>query len=342
MRIEPNPYGTHRVISPRGVLPQAAIQLNVALPLFSNEILIEVKKLNIDSTSFCQIVKSEVTGEKVRAKILEIVTQCGKMHNPVTNSGGMLIGRVKEIGKNYQGPLPLKTGDEIATLVSLTLTPLHLEKIDRIDFKTGQVACSGHAILFETGIAASLPADIPQNIALALLDVCGAPALVQRYARAGDKILFVGSGKSARLSAAALKNKWEGQIQIHALDISQGSLKEMKQMKLADEIFKIDATSVGALLAAPELCNNYDLVVNVANVPGTEMSSILAVKERGRILFFSMATAFGKVALGAEGIGKDAEFIIGNGYAQGHAELALDVYRNHTGLRKWFEEKYKI
>lgn len=331
-------YGTRRVIKPLGVLPQAAEVLDTNLPLLNNEILIEIACLNLDSTSFKQLC--EQGKDQVADQILEIVSSRGKMHNPVTNSGGMLIGRVKEIGSQYKGALKLKLGDALATLVSLTLTPLKIEKIHSIDFKTGQVQCSGHAILFESGIAAKLPQDIPEKISLALLDVCGAPALVQRYAKAQDKVLFIGSGKSAKLSAAALKLKFEDQVQIHALDISQESLNEMKTMKLADEVFQTDATHVGALLAAPELLNHYDLVVNVANVPGTEMLSILSVKQGGRIIFFSMATEFGKVALGAEGIGKDAEFIIGNGYAEGHADLVLDVYRNHAALRKWFEAKY--
>ncbi len=71
------------------------------------------------------------------------------------------------------------------------------------------------------------------------------------------------------------------------------------------------------------------------------MTSLLAVKQRGKVIFFSMATNFSKVALGAEGIGKDAELIIGNGYAEGHADLALDLVRKNPKLREYFERKYK-
>ena len=48
----------------------------------------------------------------------------GKQHNPVTGSGGMFIGYVREIGERLRDRIDLKAGDRIASLVSLTLTPL--------------------------------------------------------------------------------------------------------------------------------------------------------------------------------------------------------------------------
>ncbi|HXN55868.1 MAG TPA: L-erythro-3,5-diaminohexanoate dehydrogenase, partial [Myxococcales bacterium] len=80
----------------------------------------------------------------------------------------------------------------------------------------------------------------------------------------------------------------------------------------------------------------FDLVVNCASVPGTEMGSILAAREGGEVLFFSMATSFTAAALGAEGVGKDVRLTIGNGYARGHAELALDLVRTTPALRELF------
>ncbi len=340
MRSSASPYGFHRVLEPLSVLPQAAQTLDINLPIQENELLLQVDILNLDSTSFRQIAESCKNGlQRMKQAILGIVRERGKMHNPVTNSGGMLIGKILEIGKNYQGSVKTKVGDKIATLVSLTLTPLHLESIDSVDLKTGQVKAQGYAILFESGIASVLPSDIPEKIALAVLDVCGAPALALRHAKQKDRVLFVGGGKSAKLSAAALKGKFVNDIMIHALDVSKENLDEMKSMGLVDEVFVGDATKVRAIHELP-LRKDYDLVVNVANVPRSEMISVMAVKEKGKVIFFSMATEFGKVALGAEGIGKDATFIIGNGYAKWHAELALDLLRKNKKIRQWFEQKY--
>jgi len=96
-------YGTHRVIEPAGVLPQPAKKISNDMEIFSNEILIDVIALNIDSASFTQI--EEEAGhdvEKIKAKIKEIVAEKGKMQNPVTGSGGMLIGTVEKIGDDLR------------------------------------------------------------------------------------------------------------------------------------------------------------------------------------------------------------------------------------------------
>jgi hypothetical protein len=47
-----------------------------------------------------------------------------------------------------------------------------------------QIDIDGQAILFETGLFAKLPADIPEKMALAILDVAGAPAQTARLVHA--------------------------------------------------------------------------------------------------------------------------------------------------------------
>jgi L-erythro-3,5-diaminohexanoate dehydrogenase len=337
MRNKGNPYGIHRVIDPMAEFPQVARRLDTSLPIYSNEILIHVNRINIDSTSFKQLCEiSDHDPEKVKRRILDLVQEQGKLHNPVTNSGGMLVGSVAEIGKDYQGPLTLKVGEIIATLVSLTLTPLYLNDIQEVEMKTGQMRASGYAILFETGIACKLPSDLPERVALSVLDICGAPALVLRHVQEGDRVLFIGAGKSAKLSAAAIRREWGDRIKIDCLDVNAQALEEIRQLGFANEVYQADATKMETLH------NSYDLVVNVTNVPGTEMTSIIAVREGGKVIFFGMGTSFTKVALGAEGIAKDATFIIGSGYARGHAELALTLVRENKVLREWFEKKYEM
>lgn len=154
-----NKYGTHRVISPKGVLPQPADKLDNNMDeIYDNEILIDVQTLNIDSASFTQI-EEQAGGDK--AKIAEImhgiVEKQGKHRNPVTGSGGMLLGTVEKIGDALVGKTDLKVGDKIATLVSLSLTPLRIDKIKEIRADVDQVDIDGKAILFESGIYAKIP-----------------------------------------------------------------------------------------------------------------------------------------------------------------------------------------
>ena len=343
-------YGLSRVIGEKGVLPQRAKKLDPSLPLREGELLIDVESLNIDAASFKQL-KDAAAGDtaKIAAAITAIVTERGKMQNPVTGSGGMLIGRVKEIAPGHPstmlgtGPGSLKVGDRLATLVSLTLTPLVIDEIRAVKSDIDRVDIRGRAILFASGIYAKLPDDLPDTLSLAALDVCGAPALVARYVKPGMKVVMLGAGKSGALCLAQASESMKGQGQLIALDISQPALEALSALGLCDAFAKVDATQgvevmeIVARLTDGKLA---DLVVNCASVPNTEMAAILSVRDGGTVIFFSMATSFTTAALGAEGVGKDVQMIVGNGYVPHHAELTLELLRRQDGLRKLFEQRY--
>src|SRR6266480_5318226 len=198
--------GLHRVIEPPGVLPQAAWRLDASPAIAPDEVRIRVDRLNLDAASYRQI-RETYSGDpdKIRTAVLDIITTRGKMQNPVTGSGGMLTGAVDEVGPAF--PLGLTPGQRIATLVSLTLTPLQItDGLAHWDGQSEQIPCEGHAILFARSIAAVLPDDLPAALALAVMDVCGAPALTRRVVTEGAVVVVVGAaGKSGSLSAAAAR-----------------------------------------------------------------------------------------------------------------------------------------
>lgn len=338
-------YGTHRVIEPQGVLPQPALKINNDMNIYSNEILIDVMALNVDSASFTQI--EEEAGhdvEKIKAKIKEIVGERGKMQNPVTGSGGMLIGTIEKIGDDLVGKTDLKVGDKIATLVSLSLTPLRIDEIVDVKPDIDRVEIKGKAILFESGIYAVLPKDMPETLALAALDVAGAPAQVAKLARPCQSVVILGSaGKSGMLCA------YEAVKRVGPTGTVIGLVRNEKEAALlarvSDKIKVViaDATKpievLNAVLAAND-GKEVDIAINCVNVQNTEMSTILPVKDLGIAYFFSMATSFTKAALGAEGVGKDVTMIVGNGYTKDHAAITLEELRESAILREIFNELY--
>jgi L-erythro-3,5-diaminohexanoate dehydrogenase len=337
-----DPYGLRRVVSPRGSLPQRADVVDPSLSLGEDELAVAVEALNVDAASFRQL-EAAAGGDAVRIgeAILEIVRRRGKLHNPVTGSGGILVGRVRAVGPRHPAFAAVREGDRIATLVSLTLTPLRLERIRRVHPEIERVECDGEAILFASGLFVRLPADLPEALALAALDVCGAPALAARLLRPGLRVLVLGAGKSGALVAAQAREQLGAQGEIVAADRSQEALDAIERAGLCDRTLRLDATDAVATLAAVETAGGpFDLVVNCASVPGTEMASLLAVRDGGTVLFFSMATSFTAAALGAEGVGKDATLLVGNGYVPGHAELTLGLVRRSAGLRALLEARY--
>lgn len=336
-------YGSHRVISPKGVLPQPAEVIDNTMEIYDNEVLIDVQTLNIDSASFTEIERrAEGDVEKIKETIMGIVEKTGKHKNPWTGSGGMLIGTVKEIGPNFKGDL--KVGDKIATLVSLSLTPLKIEEILEIRPDIDQVDIKGQAILFQSGIYGILPDDIPENLALSVLDVAGAPAQTAKICHPGQTVVILGGGgKSGILCCYEAKRQVGVNGKVICVDGFETSINRAKSVNCAHEYLVADATNaVEMYRKISELTDGQlaDVVVNVVNIPNTEMGSILACKDDGLVYFFSMATSFTKAALGAEGVGKDVNMIIGNGYTKGHAAVTLQCLREHEGLRKLFEEMY--
>lgn len=341
--MKPSKYGTHRVIEPQGSLPQGAKKIDNDMNIYDNEILIDVAALNIDSASFTQINNAcEGDEEKIKEMIMGIVNDRGKMQNPVTGSGGMLIGTVEKIGKDLD--IDLKVGDKIATLVSLSLTPLKIESIDRIAKDIDRVEITGKAILFESGIYAKLPDDMTEELALAALDVAGAPAQMAKLVKPGWSVLVLGAaGKSGMMCCYEAKKRVGPTGKVVAVVRKEAYIEKLLGNGLCDEVVIADATNaIDVLEKALEVNGGkeYDMSVNVVNIEGTEMSTILPVRDEGIVYFFSMATSFTRAALGAEGVGKDVTMIVGNGYTKDHAAITLEVLRESDKLKKIFEETY--
>jgi L-erythro-3,5-diaminohexanoate dehydrogenase len=333
-----SPIGLHRVLEPAGVLPQAAWRLDPSPELYDDEVRLSVERLNLDAASFRQLSEAAGgDGAAVRAQVCDIVRTRGKMHNPVTGSGGMLVGTVEEVGP--ASPLGLRAGDHIATLVSLTLTPLQITD-DLVGWDGGgeQVPAAGHAILFGRSIAAVLPEDLPTTLSLAVLDVCGAPALTMRVVQRYDapRVLVIGAGgKSGSLALAAARDA--GAASVVGAVPSEAEAAAVRASGLADEVVVVDARDPVATAAAVR--QPADVTVVCVDVAGVEGAAILATAAGGTVVFFSMATSFSAAALGAEGLAADVTMLIGNGFAPGHADLALELLRRDAGVRSLFARR---
>lgn len=337
-------YGSHRVIKPQGLLPQAAEKISNDPVICTNEILIDVIALQPTATAFGRL-KKECGGdlEKIGAAILQIVEDRGKFQDPVSKSGGILIGRIKEIGSDLQGKVSAQVGDKIATLVSLSLTPLKIHEITHIDPDTEQVWCRGEAVLFESGIFTRLPEDLGDQLSLALMDVAGAPAQVAVHAKPGDTVVVMGAGKAGLLCLAEAKKRVSPTGKVVCLEYSPEQCQVVRELGIADVVLQANGQKPLETYQAYCAALNgrlADFSVSTVSVGDTELSTILVTKDTGMIYFFSMSTDFVKASLGAEGVGKYVPMLIGNGYYPGHAEIAFDIVRREEKLRDYFVRRY--
>ena len=208
-RMTGDPVGMHRVLEPAGVLPQAAQRLDTDPVIRDDEVRVRVERLNLDAASFRQLeTKHDGDGDAVRAEVLEIVRSRGKMHNPVTGSGGMLVGTVEEVGEGSPArPRRRRPGRHPG--LAHPHAPGDRGRAGRLGRPqragarpTATRSCSA------VSIAAKLPDDLPAPLALSVMDVCGAPALTERHVRRYDDPVVVvvgGAGKSGSLCLAAAR-----------------------------------------------------------------------------------------------------------------------------------------
>jgi len=281
------------------------------------------------------------------------------MHNPYTSSGGVLIGKVKDFGSiasKYfkERGINMKVGQDITPFISLTCIPIYLDSVD--NFNGEIVHVKGTAILFLSYRFCLIPNDLPRDVIMAALDISSLVPQVQRQLplivqqreleSRGEKscIYVVGCGKSGMAAMAAIRQSiYSDKITILASDFSEERVKTCKEINYPDICERVDARDAKATLA---FIHKYspshlgaDLVINVTNVTSVEGASIIAAREHGTVILFSMATQFDRAALSTDALGKDVKVMIGVGIADNQDIVTLDLLRKDKKLEKYFSSR---
>ena len=330
-------FGLERSIEPRHALAQQAWKIDNTMTLRSDEVLIDVKIININLASFNEIL--DETGEDralLCQRVLEIVRERGKLHNPVTNSGGMLYGTVVELGPSYPNIYHIRPKDEIISLSSLTVTPLHITQILRIDYESAQLEVEGQAILYANSPVVKKPPDLPLRAVIAAMDEAGAPTRSYQIVQPGQDVLILGaSGRIGLMCGYAAKDKMGSSGRLVGIVRDQESRIQMEQCSVFDEVLELDATNLSALCGTPhaEIIQRFDVVINCINTADTEAASLLAVKNHGTIYFATICCDYKFVALTAESIGKEIQVIPYTGFLEGHADYTLGLMRRFPQMQ---------
>ena len=330
-------FGLERSIEPRHALAQQAWKIDNTMTLRSDEVLIDVKIININLASFNEIL--DETGEDralLCQRVLEIVRERGKLHNPVTNSGGMLYGTVVELGPSYPNIYHIRPKDEIISLSSLTVTPLHITQILRIDCESAQLEVEGQAILYANSPAVKKPPDLPLRAVIAAMDEAGAPTRSYQIVQPGQDVLILGaSGRIGLMCGYAAKDKMGSSGRLVGIVRDQESRIQMEPCSVFDEVLELDATNLSALCGTPhaEIIQRFDVVINCINTADTEAASLLAVKNHGTIYFATICCDYKFVALTAESIGKEIQVIPYTGFLEGHADYTLGLMRRFPQMQ---------
>jgi len=337
-------FGINRSIEPRGSPPQPAWKLDNTMELNPNELLVDVKIININLVSFNEIgEETKFQDERFKARIMEIISERGKLHNPVTGTGGMFYGQVLKMGDQYPNRYDVREGDKIISLMSLSATPIKLQKIISVDYESAQLEVIGQCILFENAPLIKKPEDLPLKLIVAAMDEAGAPTRTFGAVQENQDVLIMGaSGKVGLLCAFAAKDKLNGTGRVVGLVKSEENKRLIEKCCVFDEIVHIDATDFTRFYehgCAHNLAGKYDIVVNCINSPNTEMASLMAVKNKGTLYFATLSCDYKFTALTAESIGKEVSIIPYTGYIEGHANYTLGLIRRFKHLQEFLQFK---
>jgi len=331
--------GVWRAVDPAGALPHIARVIDARSPASDCEAEIEVEMLAVDATSYREIRgRCDADPERMAQLIAGIVAERGKLQNPWTGSGGVLVGKVRSVGSRYR-MVDLTVGDRVVPLASLIAIPLALESVGPIDPDSPQVPVSGRAIVTGRMLCTTMPEDLSTKVALAALDVYPSASYVRTMARTGDHVLVLGAGHAGLLAVAAAREAVGATGVVSALDTSARALERAHEVDPA--VFTVQADVTDPVAVAAELARHElppaDLTLLCTSVPGAEGTAILATAEDGVVLFFSTATRFAAAALGADAIGSQARLIIPNGLTDDRGDYALELIRRIAPLRAVFE-----
>ena len=339
-------YGPYRTLEPADTLPNLAWKLDTSLPVKDDEILVRVKLINVNAASFDHI-SSEVNADplEIARKVISIVSIRGKLHNPITGTGGTLMGEVEEIGCRHPLYGRLQKGSKICTLASTSMYPLVINSISKVNMHTRQIVADGYAILFKDSFIAQVPDSWDPRMYLAIVGEAGSCYEADLHCNEGDTVLLIGaSEKVGMMSLFALRNKLGRTGRLIAVTRKMEQYDEIRALEVADQVI---CTDFRKPLEAYRFIKNVlpkntvvDYTVNCSSSNGYEMLGVLLTKENGTVYFANPAASYSEASLGAEGIGKEINLVFYRGYIKGHVDFCIGLAEKYPKLQEWFRKRY--
>lgn len=335
-KIEKNkPYGTSRVIEPQHVLPTSAWRLDNGRKINSDEMRIDMKTIHIEGTSFKQIcLESNNNEEKIKQRIIDIVIRRGKLHNPVTDTGGLFDGRISEIGDEFENSRGFKVGDQVVCNASLTSIPIYIDKIISIDRAFGQIEVDGYAIITADFPIISKPEDVPTNLLLFTFNESGTLYRISNTAVGKRKILIVGNNLLSNLIFGfAVRKVARPDAEIVCLldkktdMVLQGESVNRLIKEVFTHVHYVDILKPLECLEGLEADGLFDVSVNCANIPGAETINILATKSGGTVVFANLINNYNIALYITEAISRHLDIRCADGYLEAYDNFDIQLVK---------------
>lgn len=344
-------YGIKRVLEPKNVLPTSAWKLDNGRNIYPDEIRVSIKRIHLEGTGFKQIcTESNDDEKKIKQNIMDMVIRRGKLHNPVTDTGGLIMGTVEEIGKDYTNRASLEVGDLVICNASAASMPLYIEEITSVNKAFNQIEAKGYAIVHSSLPVVKAPDDVPVDMLMFAFDQSGTLYRLHQLVKGKKKFLIVGNSMLTNLLYGYVIRDTVGEnCEITCL------LDKRVNLRLAgkgmDSLISSVFDEVNFLdILRPMECveklggeSLFDLSVNCAEIPGAETVNILATKPGGTVLFANLINNLNIALYITESISKNLEVRSAEGYLEEYDEFDVDIVRkmaNYLEDAEFIEERH--
>lgn len=328
-------YGVHRVLEPKNVLPTSAWKLDNTRQVFAGEMRIAVKRIHIEGTSFKEIrLEANDDEQRIRRKIMDIVIRRGKLHNPVTDTGGLLYGLVDEIGESFENRKGFRRGEEVICNASLASVPLYIDKVLSVDKAYGQIEVEGYCIVFNGVPVIRRPADLPIKLLLFAFNESGTIFRISHAAVGKKRFLVVGNNLLANLLFGfAIRKVARGESEIVCLldkqtdTVLKGESIELLISKVFSKVHYADIFRPLDCIREIGGDSYFDLTVNCADIQGAETINILATKGGGTVIFANLINNYNIALYITEAISRQLDIRCADGYLEAYDEFDFRIVK---------------
>lgn len=328
-------YGIKRVLEPQHVLPTSAWRLDNSLNIYPDELRVSIKRIHLEGTGFKQICTEVNDNEKkIKQQIIDIVIRRGKLHNPVTDTGGLVMGVIEEIGSEYHNPQGLKVGDKIICNVSVASVPMYIEDITSLNKAFNQVEATGYAIVHDLIPLVKIPEDLPLDLMMFTFDQSGTLYRLHQLIGDSKKFLVVGNSMLTNLLYGYVIRREAGpDAEIVCLFDKRTSMRMVGKgideliEKVFNEVHFINILRPMECMRQLNAESLFDFSINCAEIPGAETINILATKPEGTVLFANLINNLNIALYITESMSKPLCVRCAEGYLKEYDIFDMEIVR---------------
>ncbi len=328
-------FGLSRVVEPSASVPVTAWKLDNKREIKPEECRVALKLIHLERDCFQQICNECGDDEaKIIARILDLISRRGKLHNPFTNTAGNFSGTIEEMGIEYAKNSPYQVGDDICCVTTMTALPIHIDKIHKIDYNFGTLTVSGYGIIFIDSPLAAIPPDIPLEYTMVAFDESANFYNIYNASKEGQRFLIIGKDLLSSLAYVAAIKKAVGDDCYITVILNEDGIGTLTTEQATEELahwvdssYILDVTQ--PIRSSERVLNEendpYDLTINCEDLLGSEVLSVILTRRKGRLYFTSLKNSYTQSNLIAESMNKELETHVLCQYFAGVEEFTIGL-----------------